>query len=227
MTRPGAGVGVRRPAARRPARPGRRRRARRHRPGAVVPTGWAPCGGAGAAATARRGGGAAGAAPRGGAGGSCGATQDPWSVRPRAARPGFRVNVTLYQLEQVRCAIDQHPAGCRTGRVGRSAAVGRRSVGDGGGWIGRARRSGTRRSGAGAGRWGRERLMRGGAGQRKITVRRPCSKTRCSACQRTARANATRSASRPMAARSSGLLVWSTRATSCSMMGPSSRSAVT
>ena len=61
----------------------------------------------------------------------------------------------------------------------------------------------------------------------KITVRRPWSRTRCSACQRTARASATRSASRPMAARSSGLSEWSTRATSCSMIGPSSRSAVT
>jgi hypothetical protein len=63
--------------------------------------------------------------------------------------------------------------------------------------------------------------------QRKITVRRPCRRTRCSACQRTARASAIRSASRPIAARSSGLLVCSTRATSCSMIGPSSRSAVT
>ena len=62
---------------------------------------------------------------------------------------------------------------------------------------------------------------------RKITVRRPCSRTRCSACQRTARASATRSASRPIAARSSGESECSTRATSCSMIGPSSRSAVT
>jgi hypothetical protein len=64
-------------------------------------------------------------------------------------------------------------------------------------------------------------------GYLKMTVRRPWSRTRCSACQRTARASATRSASRPMAARSSGLSEWLTRATSCSMIGPSSRSAVT
>ena len=61
----------------------------------------------------------------------------------------------------------------------------------------------------------------------KMTVRRPCSRTRCSACQRTARASATRSASRPMAARWAGEASCSTRATSCSMTGPSSSSAVT
>lgn len=65
------------------------------------------------------------------------------------------------------------------------------------------------------------------AGQRKTTVRSPLSRTRCSACHRTARARARHSTSRPTATSSSGLWVWSTRATSCSMIGPSSRSAVT
>ena len=61
----------------------------------------------------------------------------------------------------------------------------------------------------------------------KMTVRRPCSRMRCSACQRTARASATRSVSRPSATSWAGAALCSTRATSCSMIGPSSSSAVT
>ena len=65
------------------------------------------------------------------------------------------------------------------------------------------------------------------AHQRKTTVRSPWSRTRCSTCQRTARASATHSTSRPTRASSSTLWAWSTRATSCSMIGPSSSCSVT
>ena len=65
------------------------------------------------------------------------------------------------------------------------------------------------------------------AGQRKTTVRVPFSRTRRSACQRTARARTCASTSRPASTSSSGSSWWSTRATSCSMIGPSSRSSVT
>ena len=65
------------------------------------------------------------------------------------------------------------------------------------------------------------------APQRKTTVRSPWSRTRCSTCQRTARASATHSTSRPTRASSSTLWAWSTRATSCSMIGPSSSCSVT
>ena len=63
--------------------------------------------------------------------------------------------------------------------------------------------------------------------QRKTTVRLPFSSTRCSACHWMARARATHSMSRPMPTSCSGVQLWSMRATSCSMMGPSSRSLVT
>src|SRR5690606_5789554 len=55
----------------------------------------------------------------------------------------------------------------------------------------------------------------------------PSSRTRCSACHLTALARVRLSTSRPIAARSSGEWLWLTRATSCSMIGPSSRSDVT
>lgn len=61
----------------------------------------------------------------------------------------------------------------------------------------------------------------------KITVLWPLSSTRCSLCHLTARASTWLSVSRPIAVRSSTVLLWSARATSCSMIGPSSRSAVT
>ena len=59
------------------------------------------------------------------------------------------------------------------------------------------------------------------------TVLWPLVSTRCSTCQRTARASTTHSTSRPTAVRSSADSEWFTRSTSCSMIGPSSRSAVT
>lgn len=61
----------------------------------------------------------------------------------------------------------------------------------------------------------------------KTMVLWPLSRTRCSQCQRTARDSASASASRPTVARRSGSKVWSMRMTSCSMIGPSSRSGVT
>ncbi len=63
--------------------------------------------------------------------------------------------------------------------------------------------------------------------QAKTTVRRPLSRMRRSACHLTARANAWHSTSRPTATNCSGVTSCPTRSTSCSMMGPSSRSAVT
>ena len=66
-----------------------------------------------------------------------------------------------------------------------------------------------------------------GAAQLKTTVRSPLSSTRDSQCQRTARASTRDSTSSPARTRSSGVIRWSTRTTSCSMIGPSSRSAVT
>ena len=74
-------------------------------------------------------------------------------------------------------------------------------------------------------------LSEGGAvrvwGQRNTTVLWPFSMMRCSACHLTARASTTFSTSPPRAVRVSTVMVWSTRSTSCSMMGPSSSSAVT
>ena len=64
-------------------------------------------------------------------------------------------------------------------------------------------------------------------GQLKTTVRCPCSSTRFSQCHRTARDSASASASWPTVARRAGLCEWSIRITSCSMIGPSSRSGVT
>ena len=61
----------------------------------------------------------------------------------------------------------------------------------------------------------------------KMTVLWPLSSTRCSLCHLTALASTWLSVSRPIAVRSSTVLLWSARATSCSMIGPSSRSAVT
>lgn len=63
--------------------------------------------------------------------------------------------------------------------------------------------------------------------QRKTTVQRPLTSTRLSLCHRTARASTWASTSRPSATSSSGACEWLTRTTSCSMMGPSSRSGVT
>ena len=61
----------------------------------------------------------------------------------------------------------------------------------------------------------------------KTTVRCSLSRTRCSRCSFTARASTRDSISRPVATKSSGVSAWLTRSVSCSMMGPSSRSAVT
>ncbi len=61
----------------------------------------------------------------------------------------------------------------------------------------------------------------------KTTVRAPQRNTRSSAWAVTARARTSRSTSRPIATICSGVRVWFTRTTSCSMIGPSSSSAVT
>ncbi len=63
--------------------------------------------------------------------------------------------------------------------------------------------------------------------QRNTTVLWPFISTRRSTCQRTARASTRHSMSRPTAVKPSADSEWSTRCTSCSMIGPSSRSAVT
>ena len=62
--------------------------------------------------------------------------------------------------------------------------------------------------------------------QPKMIVRRPSTSTRRCRCSRTARASTCRSRSRPLRTRSSTLSRCVTRVTSCSMIGPSSRSAV-
>jgi hypothetical protein len=64
-------------------------------------------------------------------------------------------------------------------------------------------------------------------GYLKTMVRLPFRRTRRSTCHWTARASARHSASRPAMASWSASWVWSTRMTSCSMIGPSSRSGVT
>ena len=61
----------------------------------------------------------------------------------------------------------------------------------------------------------------------KTTVLVPFMRTRCSAWKRTAWARTRRSTSWPRATMSAVESAWLTRVTSCSMMGPSSRSAVT
>ena len=61
----------------------------------------------------------------------------------------------------------------------------------------------------------------------KTTVRVPCSRMRSCRCQATARARTARSIWRPTRRRSSALSRCVTRCTSCSMIGPASRSAVT
>ena len=63
--------------------------------------------------------------------------------------------------------------------------------------------------------------------QNFVEVRLPLSSTRRSTCHCTAWASARHSTSRPAAVSSSGPRVWSTRVTSCSMIGPSSRSELT
>ena len=66
---------------------------------------------------------------------------------------------------------------------------------------------------------------RGGDPQ-KTTVLRPYTSTRCARWARTARASTIISRSRPLRTRSTTLSRWLTRTTSCSMIGPSSSSAV-
>src|SRR4029453_17902335 len=61
----------------------------------------------------------------------------------------------------------------------------------------------------------------------KTTVLLPYTSTRCRRWRFTARASTTFSRSRPLRTRSSTESRWLTRATSCSMIGPSSRSEVT
>ena len=61
----------------------------------------------------------------------------------------------------------------------------------------------------------------------KTTVRLPFMRTRRSAWKRTACARTRRSTSWPSATMSGVESAWETRVTSCSMIGPSSRSAVT
>jgi DNA-binding IclR family transcriptional regulator len=61
----------------------------------------------------------------------------------------------------------------------------------------------------------------------KTMVVLPSRAMRSSQCQRTARDSTARSTSAPRRTRSSVVFPWSTRTTSCSMIGPSSRSAVT
>lgn len=67
----------------------------------------------------------------------------------------------------------------------------------------------------------------GGCQREKTTVRLPFMRTRCSAWKRTAWARTRRSTSCPSATMSGVESAWETRVTSCSMIGPSSRSAVT
>ena len=62
--------------------------------------------------------------------------------------------------------------------------------------------------------------------QENTTVLRPCTSTRCSTCAWTARANTIVSRSRPFAVSRFTSSRWVTWAVSCSMIGPSSRSAV-
>jgi hypothetical protein len=62
---------------------------------------------------------------------------------------------------------------------------------------------------------------------RKTIVLPPSTSTRSSRCQRRPRASTSRSMSRPRRTTSSTVSPWSTRVTSCSMIGPSSRSEVT
>ena len=61
----------------------------------------------------------------------------------------------------------------------------------------------------------------------KTTVLAPFSSTRSARWWRTARASTRRSISRPLRTSVSGLSAWVTCSTSCAMIGPSSRSAVT
>ena len=60
-----------------------------------------------------------------------------------------------------------------------------------------------------------------------IGVRGPFGNTRCETWNFTARASTRLSMSRPIATKSATDEAWSTRSTSCSMIGPSSRSLVT
>ena len=62
---------------------------------------------------------------------------------------------------------------------------------------------------------------------RKTTVLLPCTSTRSSRCQRRPRASTRRSMSRPRRTMSDTVSSWFTRITSCSTIGPASRSAVT
>jgi hypothetical protein len=64
-------------------------------------------------------------------------------------------------------------------------------------------------------------------GHLNTTVRVPFRRMRCSACHFTARASTAHSTSRPTSAKSSTLIAWFTRSTSCSMIGPSSSASVT
>mgnify|MGYP001020983165 CR=1 FL=1 len=70
-------------------------------------------------------------------------------------------------------------------------------------------------------------LPRAGPQREKTTVRLPFMRTRRSAWKRTAWARTRRSTSWPRATMSGVESAWETRVTSCSMIGPSSRSAVT
>ncbi len=65
------------------------------------------------------------------------------------------------------------------------------------------------------------------AGQRKTTVLLPYTSTRSSRCQRRPRARTRRSMSRPRRTMSATVSPWSTLMTSCSRIGPASRSGVT
>ena len=74
---------------------------------------------------------------------------------------------------------------------------------------------------------GSRRTVRTPRRQVKTTVLCPLSSTRCSLCHFTARASAWHSTSRPTATSWAGDASCPTRSTSCSMIGPSSSSAVT
>ena len=66
-----------------------------------------------------------------------------------------------------------------------------------------------------------------GRRQEKTIVLLPWTRMRSSTCQATARASTARSVWRPIRRRSSTVSRWSTRCTSCSMIGPASSSLVT
>lgn len=71
-----------------------------------------------------------------------------------------------------------------------------------------------------SGTWAAPSLTLGCDSHRRTTVRLLNSKIRCSACHWIARLNTTLSILLPSVVNSSTVIVWSTRSTACSMIGP-------